>query len=116
MLDPVAWIVTGYAALVTVAAVLGVTLKAPRPRWLDQLGWMLTGLAVVLALVALAALSDGPRPESMPTYLGYVGAAVVMMPVALTTIRDDRGSWSSGVVAAAALATGVVAVRIMMVR
>jgi len=116
MLDPVAWIVTGYAVLVTVAAVVGVALRAPRPRWLDQLAWMLTVLAVVLALVALAALSEGTRPESMSTYLGYVGAAVVMMPLALTSIREDRGPWSSGVVAAAALATGVVAVRIMMVR
>lgn len=116
MLTPVAWIVTGYAVLVTVAAATGVALKAPRPGWLDQLAWMLTGLAAVLALVALAALGEDPGPESMSTYLGYVVAVVVMMPLALTSIREDRGPWSSGVVAAAALATGVVAVRIMMVR
>ncbi len=116
MLSPVAWIVTGYAVLVSVAAALGVALKAPRPGWLDQLAWMLTALSVVLALVALLALGQGPRPESMSTYLGYVAAVVVMMPLALTSVREDTGPWSSGVVAAAALATGVVAVRIMMVR
>ena len=115
-LTPVAWIVVGYAALVTVAATVGAALRAPRPRWLDQLAWMLEALAVVMALMALASLSQGDRPASLATYLGYVGAAVVLVPVALSTVRDDRGPWSSGVVAVAALAVGVVAVRTMMTR
>lgn len=111
----IAWIVAAYALLVTVAAGIGVALRAPRPRWLDQLAWMLEVLAVVLAIGALAALGEG-RPEELTTHLGYVAAIVVMMPLALVSMRDDRGPWSSGVVAVAALATGVVAVRIMMTR
>jgi hypothetical protein len=115
MITPIAWIVVGYALLVTVAAGVGVALRAPRPGWLDQLAWMLEVLAVVLALGALAALGEG-RPDELATHLGYVGAVVVMMPIAMLSIREDRGSWSSGVVAVAALATGVVALRIMMTR
>lgn len=111
----IAWIVLGYALLVTVAAGIGVALKAPRPRWLDQLAWMLEVLAVVLALGALAELGDG-RSGELTTHLGYVAAIVVMVPVAMLSVREDRGPWSSGVVAVAALATGVVAVRIMMTR
>ena len=114
-LNPIAWIVVGYALLVTVAAAVGVALHAPRPRWLDQLAWMLEVLAVVLAVGALAALREG-RPDELTTHLGYVASAVVMVPIALLSVREDRGSWSSGVVAVAALATGVVAVRIMMTR
>jgi hypothetical protein len=114
-LAPIAWIVVGYSLLVTAAAVLGLALRAPRPRWLDQLAWMLEALAVVLALGALAALSDG-RPDELTTHLGYVAASVVMVPMAMVSVREDRGPWSSGVVAVAALATGVVAVRIMMTR
>lgn len=114
-LVPIAWIVTGYALLVTVAAGLGVALRAPRPRWLDQLAWMLEVLAVVLALGALAALGEG-RPEELSTHLGYVASVVLIMPIAMLSVREDRGPWSSGVVAVAALATGVVAVRIMMTR
>ena len=114
-LDPVAWIVVGYASLVAVAAGVGVALRAPRPRWLDQLAWMLEVLAVVLALGALAALGEG-RPEELTTHLGYVAAIVVMLPLAMVSVKEDRGPWSSGVVAVAALATGVVAVRIMMTR
>lgn len=115
-LAPVAWIVAGYAVIVAVAAALGVVLKAPRPRWLDQLAWMLEILAIVLALGALAAMSGGHRPESLSTHIGYIAASVVVMPVAIMTVREDRGSWSSGVIAVAALATGVIAVRILMTR
>jgi hypothetical protein len=114
-LAPIAWIVVGYALLVTIAAGVGVALSAPRPRWLDQLAWMLEALAVVLALVALAALSE-ERPDELTTHLGYLAASVVMVPLAMTSVKEDRGPWSSGVVAVAALATGVVAVRIMMTR
>jgi hypothetical protein len=115
VVSPIAWIVAGYALLVTAAGGVGVALRAPRPRWLDQLGWMLEVLAAVLALGALAALGEG-RPQELSTHLGYVAAVVAIMPIALLTVREDRGSWSSGVVAVAALATGVVAVRIMMTR
>lgn len=115
-LTPIAWIVAGYALLVAVAAGLGVVLKAPRPRWLDQLAWMLEILSAVLVAGALGSLAQGNRPDSLSTHLGYLAAAVVIVPVALTTVRDDRGSWSSGVIAVAALATGVIAVRILMTR
>ncbi len=114
-LAPIAWIVAGYALLVTVAGGVGVALAAPRPRWLDSMAWLLEVLAGVLALGALAALGQR-RPEELSTHLGYVAAAVVMVPIALLSVREDRGPWSSGVVAVAALATGVVAVRIMMTR
>lgn len=112
-LIPIAWIVVGYALLVTIAAAVGLVLRAPRPRWLDQLAWMLEALAVVLAIGALAALGQG-RPDELTTHLGYVAASVVMVPIAMLSVREDREPWSSGVVAVAALATGVVAVRIMM--
>lgn len=115
-LVPIAWIVAGYAVVVTAAAALGVVLKAPRPHWLDQLAWMLEALCVVLALGALAAMRNGHRPGSLSTHLGYIAAVVVVMPVAILTVREDRDSWSSGVIAVAALATGVIAVRILMTR
>lgn len=115
-LVPIAWIVAGYALVVTGAGALGVALKAPRPRWLDQLAWMLEALCVVLALGAVGSVIQGHRPSSMSTHLGYVAAVVCVMPVALGSVREDRDSWSSGVVAVAALATGVIAVRLMMTR
>lgn len=115
-LAPIAWIVVGYAAVVVIAAGLGLALRAPRPRWLDQLAWMLEVLCLALGLGALGSLLQGHRPESLSTHIGYLAALVCIMPVALGSIREDRESWSSGVVAVAALATGVVAVRLMMTR
>ncbi|WP_245565356.1 hypothetical protein [Nocardioides insulae] len=116
MLTPVAWIVVGYAAFVAAAGGIGVLLKAPRPRWLDQFAWMLEALAVVLALVALASLGEGERPESMATYLGYLAALVAVIPIGMSAVKEDRGHWASGVIAVTALVIGVVAVRVMMTR
>lgn len=110
----IAWIVLGYAVLVTVAAAAGVVLKAPRPAWLDQLAWMLELLAVVLALGALGGLAGGGQPESRATFVGYAVTMAVLPAAALVAVRHDRSPWSSGVVAVAALATGVVALRLMM--
>jgi hypothetical protein len=115
-LAPIAWIVVGYAGIVAIAAGLGVALKAPRPRWLDQLAWMLEACCVVLGLGAVGALLQGHRPPSMETHLGYLGALVCIMPVAILSVREERDSWSSGVVAVAAVATIVVAVRLMVTR
>lgn len=112
----IAWIVVGYALLVTLAAFVGVGLRAPRPRWLDQMAWLLEVLSAVLALGAAAAWAQGRHPDSSATLGGYLAASVLILPVALQTVREDRGSWSSGVVGVAALATGVIAVRIMMTR
>jgi len=115
-LAPIAWIVVGYGVIVATAAVVGLALKAPRPRWLDQLAWMLELLCVVLGLGALGSLLQGHRPPSMETHVGYLAALVCIMPVAILSMREERESWSSGVVAVAAVATVVVAVRLMVTR
>jgi hypothetical protein len=115
-LAPIAWIVVGYGIVVAVAAVVGLVLRAPRPRWLDQMAWMLEALGVVLGLGALGSLLQGHRPSSMSTHVGYLAALVCIMPVAVMSVREDRESWSSGVIAVGAIATVVVAVRLMVTR
>ena len=77
---------------------------------------MLTLLGAVLAVAALASLAGEGRPESLATFLGYAVTVVALPPAALASVREDRGTWSCGVVAVAALATGVVALRLMMTR
>jgi hypothetical protein len=109
-------IVAIYATGVALAAVVGLALKAPRPAWLDQFGWMLTALSVVLALCGLMSLGEGSAPDSRATFLGYLGALAVVMPLAMMSVREDRGTWSNGVIAAAAAATAVLAVRVALTR
>ena len=110
----ITWIVVGYAALVAVLAVTAAARGAERPRWLDQMAWMLELLLVVRALVGLGPLLGGDRPESTSTYVGYLVASVCVLPIAMRSVQDDRATWSAAVVAAAALAVGVVAVRLQM--
>ncbi len=109
----VTWIVVGYAALVVLIALSTALRKRERPAWLDQMAWMLELLLVVRALVGLSALG-GSGPGSTSTYVGYLLASVTIVPLAMKSVEGDRAVWSSAVVAVAAVAVGVIAVRLEM--
>ena len=109
----ITYIVVGYALLVVVLALVVALRKGERPSWLDQMVWMLEALLVVRALAGLGAFSDD-GPDSTSTYVGYLAASVCVLPIAMQSIKDDRAVWSSAVVAVAALAIAVVAVRLEM--
>lgn len=109
----ITWIVVGYAVLVAVLALVLALRKQERPGWLDQMVWMLEALLVVRALAGLSAFS-GDGPGSTSTYVGYLLAAVCVLPIAMKSVEGDRAVWSSAVVAVAAVAVGVIAVRLEM--
>lgn len=109
----ITWIVVGYAALVVVLAVMVAVRRGERPAWLDQMAWMLELLLVVRALVGLSAFR-GDGPDSVSTYVGYLLASVCVLPIAIRSVEGDRAPWSSAVLAVAALAVGVIAVRLEM--
>ena len=110
----ITWIVVGYAALVLVLAVVVAARGVERPGWLDQMAWMLEVLLVVRALAGLGPLLGEDRPDSTSTYVGYLFASVCVLPIAMRSVDGDRAPWSSAVVAVAAVAVGVVAVRLQM--
>jgi hypothetical protein len=110
----VTWIVVGYAVLVAVLAVVVAVRRHERPSWLDQMVWMLELLLVVRALVGLGPLLGEDRPDSTSTYVGYLISSVCVLPIAMKSIEGDRAVWSSVVVAVAAVAIGVIAVRLEM--
>ena len=109
----VTWIVVGYAVLVVLLALRSAVRRTERPAWLDQMVWMLELLLVVRALTGLSAFS-GDGPDSTSTYVGYLAASVCILPIAMKSVEGDRASWSSAVVAVAAVAVGVIAVRLEM--
>jgi hypothetical protein len=109
----ITWIVVGYAALVLVLALVVALRGRQRPSWLDQMAWMLELLLVVRALAGLTAFR-GDGPDSVSTYVGYLIASVCVLPIAMKSVEGDRAVWSSAVVAVAALAIGVIAVRLEM--
>ena len=116
LLTSIAWVVVGYGVVVAVAGGVGAWLRAPRPRWLDQMAWMLEALAVLLAAAGVGWWTHGHRPSSTSTFWGYLAAAVVVIPVTLQSLREERESWSSGAIAVAAVAIAVVAWRITVVK
>jgi uncharacterized membrane protein HdeD (DUF308 family) len=107
----ITYIVVGYAVLVAVLALVVAFRRRERPGWLDQMAWMLELLLVVRALAGLSAFSGG-GPDSTSTYVGYLLASVCVLPIAMKSIEGDRAVWSSAVVAVAAVAVGVIVVRL----
>lgn len=107
-------IVVGYAVLVAVLALVVALRRQERPRWLDQMVWMLELLLVVRALAGLGPLVGDDKPDSTSTYVGYLIASICVLPIAMKSIEGDRAVWSSAVVTVAALAIGVIAVRLEM--
>jgi hypothetical protein len=57
---------------------------------------------------------NGQRPQEMSAHVGYLVASVCVLPIAMQSVAEDRGTWSSGVIAVAALAVTVVGVRLQM--
>jgi threonine/homoserine efflux transporter RhtA len=110
----ITWIVIGYAALVAVLALVVVFRRGERPGWLDQMTWMLEALLVVRGLAGLGTVLGDHPPASMSTHVGYLVASVCVLPIAMRSVEGDRAVWSSAVVAVAALAVAVIAVRLQM--
>ena len=112
-LDQISWVVVGYAVLVTLVAAYSAFRWQERPPWLDSMAWMLEVLLVIRALAGLGALLGDDRPASYSTHLGYLVASVCVLPIALRSMADDRGPWSLGVLTVAAVAVGVISLRMM---
>lgn len=105
-------IAVGYAVLVAVLAGVVAARRGERPAWLDQMAWLLEIILVVRALAGLGPLLGGDPPPSTSTYVGYLLASVAVLPIAMKSIEGDRAVWSSVVVAVAAVAVAVIAVRL----
>ena len=107
-------VAAGYAGLVAVAALVLAVLRRTRPAWLDQSVWILEVLMAVRVVAGVGTMLRGQRPEDMSSHVGYLAAAVAVLPIAMQSVAEDRGPWSSGVIAVAALAVAVIGVRLQM--
>lgn len=113
-LDQLTYVAVGYAALVALAALVVTLRRMQRPPLLDSTVWILELLLAVRAVAGLGSLLSGQRPAETSAYVGYLVASVAVLPIAMQSVADDRGPWSSGVIAVAALAVAVVGVRLQM--
>lgn len=107
-------VATGYAGLVAVAALVLTLMRRRRPAWLDQGVWIAELLMAVRVVAGIGTMLKGERPDELSAHVGYLVAAVAVLPIAMQSVANDRGPWSSGVIAVAALAVAVVGVRLQM--
>lgn len=110
-LDQISYVAIGYAALVLFAAAYSAWRWRARPPWLSSMAWMLEALVGLRALAGLTALDE---PDSPVTHVGYLVASLCVIPIALSSVRDDESPWSIGVIAVAVLGVGVMSVRVVM--
>jgi heme A synthase len=113
-LDQISFVVVGYAGLVLLVAAYSSWRWRERPPWLDSMAWMLEVLLGIRAIAGLGAMASGDRPDSVSTHVGYLLASVCVVPLALGSMKEDRGPWSIGVLAVAVVAVGVISVRMMV--
>jgi hypothetical protein len=107
-------VLVAYAGLVLLGAVVAFIRKVPRPPTLDQMAWILEGALLIRAMLAVAALVNGDQPAQLSTHIGYVISSIVILPVALAAVADDRDRWTSAVIAVAVAAIIVIAIRLQV--
>ena len=107
-------VAVAYAGLVTLVALVVALRRLRRPAWLDQMVWILELLLVVRGVAGLGSMLSGQRPAEMAPHIGYLAASVCVLPIAMQAVYEERDTWSSAVIAVAALAVTVIAVRLQM--
>jgi xanthine/uracil permease len=114
LLTQLSYLDVAYAGLVAIGAGVVFALRRERPKMLDQSAWILEVLLLIRFAAGVGALLHGQKAAEPSPYLGYLFASVCIMPVALGTMREDRGRWSSGVIAVVGVALAVISVRLQM--
>ncbi|HET6213535.1 MAG TPA: hypothetical protein VFE14_11790 [Micromonosporaceae bacterium] len=115
MVDQLAIAVTVASLLVAVWAFVAVRRDRPAGRS------HLAGLAVVellmlvQAAVAIVRMAGGERPGSVPVFVGYLAAALLVPPGAGALAVLERTKWGAVVVAAGALVMAVLMLRLQQV-
>jgi hypothetical protein len=66
-------------------------------------------------VVAVVKLAEGERPPEMATFVGYLLASLLVLPVGGALAVMERGRWGSAIVAFAALVIPVVIARMRQV-
>jgi hypothetical protein len=105
-------------AVITAALLLGAwsLIAAYRDRAVGSVAW--TGLGVVQALViaeivtGFVHLGHGQRPHELVTFVGYLVAIFLILPLAGVLARLEPSRWGSVIVGVAGLVVAVLVVRI----
>jgi ABC-type Fe3+-siderophore transport system permease subunit len=90
-----------------------------RNRWIDcthvvALG-VLEGALVAQAVLATVWMAQGNRPSELATFIGYLVASVIILPLAVLLSYLERTRWGSVIVMAGCVVTAVLMLRLYQV-
>jgi hypothetical protein len=97
-----------------VAAFSGVMALLDRPPRLPHLAGlaMVEVVLLVQAVVAMARMFSGDRPDNLATFVGYLLTAVLIPPLAALLGWSERSRWGSAIISAGCLVVPVMVVRL----
>ncbi|MGQ0483145.1 MAG: hypothetical protein ACT4O0_19215 [Pseudonocardia sp.] len=106
----------GLAASCAALAVFGLVttvLGRPAGRTHAHAVGVLEALLVLQAAVAGSRVLGGARPPETDTFLIYLLVSLCLLPIGLQFARAEESRWGGAVVAVAAVAVGVVVLRLL---
>jgi hypothetical protein len=112
----------------TIATIIGVAalalagwLLVPvlRDRWIDcphvvSLG-VLEGALLAQAVLATVWMADGSLPGELATFIGYLAASVIILPLAVLLSYMERTRWGAVIVMAGCVIIAVLMLRLYQV-
>lgn len=112
MIDVLAWVVVVGCLLLALIG-FGTAIAQRVPGWVNVIGAAVIELVLlVLAAAAVIALLTGTRLAETGTFVGYILAAVLILPFAILWAAAEKSRWSGVVLAIAHLALAVVGLRL----
>jgi hypothetical protein len=83
-------------------------------RYVVALG-VLEGALAAQAVLATVWMAQGNRPDELATFIGYLVASMLVVPLAVVLAYMERTRWGSVIVMVACLVTAVLMLRLHQV-
>ncbi len=112
MIGFLAWtLIIAALALAVFGIVLTVLGRTPGRSMLIA-AWALEALLAVQVVIAAGQLIAGARPAELVTFIGYLVASLIVIPLALQWSRAEANRWNGAVIAVGAIAVAAAVARL----
>jgi hypothetical protein len=115
MVDGVAAALTVVALALAAWSFLDVIRNRAPGRWLLAAIAGLEGLLVVQVVVAVVELATGQRPQELATFIGYLAASLVILPLAYFWAWSEKNRSATAVLGVACLVIPILILRMKQV-
>jgi hypothetical protein len=113
MIHPLAVALVWLTGVLAVFGIVSTVLGRPAERPHVLAVGVVEALLVAQALIAAARVFGGTRPTETSTFLIYLLVSVCVLPISLQFARAEPTRWGGAVIAVAAVAMGVVVLRLL---